>query len=242
MQLNFIGNSNVLSSSGKTLPVLDPSDGQPFDELQRSNAQDIDAAVRAARDCFDTTWHKVSAAERGRLMMKLSQKIAAHADELALLEQRDCGKPVKQARADALALVRYFEFYGGAGDKVHGQTIPFLAGYTALTLREPHGVVAGIIPWNYPMQILARVMGAALAMGNTLVVKPAEDASLSTLRIAGLADSTSGPAFSVPAGLLAYAVRKHGSDEERALKLPEGPITRVARIGNWLRESFWTMQ
>jgi acyl-CoA reductase-like NAD-dependent aldehyde dehydrogenase len=83
--------------------------------------------------------------------------------------------------------MRYYEFYGGAGDKIHGDTIPFLDGYTALTLREPHGVVAGIIPWNYPLQILARVAGAALAMGNTLVVKPAEDASLTTIRIAELA-------------------------------------------------------
>jgi aldehyde dehydrogenase (NAD+) len=83
--------------------------------------------------------------------------------------------------------MRYYEFYGGAGDKIHGDTIPFLDGYTALTLREPHGVVAGIIPWNYPMQIMARVVGAALAMGNTLVIKPAEDASLSTIRIGELA-------------------------------------------------------
>jgi aldehyde dehydrogenase (NAD+) len=94
MQLHYIGNESVASSSGLTLPVIDPSDGQPFDEIQRGNAADIDAAVRAARHCFDTAWHKVSAAERGRLLYKLAQKIAAHADELALLEQRDCGKPV----------------------------------------------------------------------------------------------------------------------------------------------------
>lgn len=187
MQLNFIGNSNVLSSSGKTLPVLDPSDGQPFDELQRSNAEDIDAAVRAARDCFDNTWHKVSAAERGRLMMKLANKIAEHVDELALLEQRDCGKPVKQARADALALVRYFEFYAGACDKLHGETIPYQDGYSVFTWREPHGVTGHIIPWNYPMQIFGRSVGGALAAGNACVVKPAEDACLSLIRVAQLA-------------------------------------------------------
>jgi len=187
MQLNFIGNSNVLSSSGKTLPVLDPSDGQPFDELQRSNAEDIDAAVRAARDCFDSTWHKVSAAERGRLMMKLAGKIAEHVDELALLEQRDCGKPVKQARADALALVRYFEFYAGACDKLHGETIPYQDGYSVFTWREPHGVTGHVIPWNYPMQIFGRSVGGALAAGNACVVKPAEDACLSLIRVAQLA-------------------------------------------------------
>ena len=103
MQLNHIANAAVPSSSGRTIPVIDPSDGQPFDEIQRGNAEDIDAAVRAARDCFEGVWHKVSAAERGRLLHRLSQKIAEHVDELAALEQRDCGKPVKQARADALA-------------------------------------------------------------------------------------------------------------------------------------------
>ena len=108
-------------------------------------------------------------------------------DELAALESRDTGKPARQGRADVVATMRYYEFYGGAADKIHGDTIPFLDGYTALTLREPHGVVAGIIPWNYPLQILARVAGAALAMGNTLVVKPAEDASLTAVRMAELA-------------------------------------------------------
>ena len=106
MQLNYIANTSVPSSSGKTIAVLDPSDGQVFDEIQRSNAADIHSATIAARDCFDLVWQHITAAERGRLLMKLSRKITEHADELALLEQRDCGKPVKQARADAAALSR----------------------------------------------------------------------------------------------------------------------------------------
>ena len=187
MQLNHIANTGVASTSGRTLPVIDPSDGQPFDELQRSNAADIDSAVRAARDCFDTVWHKVTAAERGRLLYKLSQKIAEHADELTALEQRDCGKPTKQARADALALVRYFEFYAGACDKLHGETIPYQDGYSVFTWREPHGVTGHIIPWNYPRQIFGRSVGGALAAGNVCVVKPAEDACLSLIRVAQLA-------------------------------------------------------
>ena len=187
MQLNHIANTGVASASGRTLPVIDPSDGQPFDELQRSNAADIDSAVRAARDCFDTVWHKVTAAERGRLLYKLSQKIAEHADELTALEQRDCGKPTRQARADALALVRYFEFYAGACDKLHGETIPYQDGYSVFTWREPHGVTGHIIPWNYPMQIFGRSVGGALAAGNVCVVKPAEDACLSLIRVAQLA-------------------------------------------------------
>ena len=187
MQLNYIGNESVASSSGRTLPVIDPSDGQTFDELQRSNAADIDDAVRAARHCIETTWHKVSAADRGRLLYRLSQKIAEHTDELAHIEQRDCGKPVKQARADALALVRYFEFYAGACDKLHGETIPYQDGYSVFTWREPHGVTGHIIPWNYPMQIFGRSVGGALAAGNVCVVKPSEDACLSLIRVAQLA-------------------------------------------------------
>jgi len=187
MQLNYIANTNVPSASGRTLPVLDPSDGQPFDELQRSNAADVDAAVQAARECFEGPWGKLSAAERGRLLYALSRKVAEHADELTALEQRDCGKPTKQARADALALVRYFEFYAGACDKLHGETIPYQEGYSVFTWREPHGVTGHIIPWNYPMQIFGRSVGGALAAGNCCVVKPAEDACLSLIRVAQLA-------------------------------------------------------
>ncbi|MFT4266741.1 MAG: aldehyde dehydrogenase family protein [Xenophilus sp.] len=187
MQLNFIANTSLASASGRTLPVLDPSDGQPFDELQRSNAEDIDAAVRAARECFEGPWSKLSAAERGRLLYALSRKVAEHADELTALEQRDCGKPTRQARADALALVRYFEFYAGACDKLHGETIPYQEGYSVFTWREPHGVTGHVIPWNYPMQIFGRSVGGALAAGNCCVVKPAEDACLSLIRVAQLA-------------------------------------------------------
>jgi aldehyde dehydrogenase (NAD+) len=187
MALHFIANTAVRSASGQTLPVIDPATGETYDTLERGNAADIDAAVSAARHCFDTSWSRLTAAERGRLLMKLSAKVAEHANELAALEQRDCGKPVKQAKADALALVRYFEFYAGAGDKLHGDTIPYLDGYSVLTWREPHGVTGHVIPWNYPMQIFGRSVGGALAAGNVCVVKPSEDACLSILRVAELA-------------------------------------------------------
>lgn len=194
MQRNYIANAPVPSSSGLTIAVIDPSDGQVFDHLQRSNAQDIDDAVRTARHGLDAVWSKLSAAERGRLLMRLSAKVAEHVDELAAIEQRDCGKPTRQARADALALVRYFEFYAGACDKLHGETLPYLDGYSVLTWREPHGVTGHIIPWNYPMQIFGRSVGGALAAGNVCVVKPAEDACLSLLRVAQLAAAVGFPA------------------------------------------------
>ncbi|MES2976088.1 MAG: aldehyde dehydrogenase family protein [Pseudomonadota bacterium] len=197
MQLNYIANASLPSSSGRTIPMIDPSDGQPFDEIQRSNADDIDAAVRAARQCHDAVWSKLSAAERGRLLMRLSAKVAEHAEELSALEQRDCGKPTKQAKADATALARYFEFYAGACDKFHGETLPYQDGYSVLTWREPHGVTGHIVPWNYPMQIFGRCVGGALAAGNVCVVKPAEDACLSLLRVAQLAAEVGFPAGAI---------------------------------------------
>jgi aldehyde dehydrogenase (NAD+) len=139
----------------------------------------------------------LTAAERGRLLMKLSHKVAEHVDELAAIEQRDCGKPGKQARADALALVRYFEFYAGAGDKLHGDTIPYLDGYSVMTWREPHGVTGHVVPWNYPMQIFGRSVGGALAAGNVCVVKPSEDACLSIIRVAELAAEVGFPAGAI---------------------------------------------
>jgi aldehyde dehydrogenase (NAD+) len=194
MHNHYINNRSTPSSSGRSLQMIDPSDGQPFDDIQRGNADDVDQAVRAARLCYNNVWSKLSATERGRLLMRLSHKVAEHAEELALLEQRDCGKPSKQARADAVALARYFEFYAGACDKLHGETLPYQEGYSVFTWREPYGVVGNIIPWNYPMQIFGRSVGGALAAGNVCVVKPSEDACLSIIRVAQLAAEVGFPA------------------------------------------------
>ncbi len=197
MQLNFIANHLVPCASRKTLPMVDPSYGDVFEEIQRSGADDIDAAVQSARHCMDTVWSKLTGVERGRLLMKLSVAVTEHAEALAQIEQRDCGKPTAQARADAAALARYFEFYAGACDKFHGETIPYLNGYSVMTWREPHGVTGHIIPWNYPMQIFGRSVGGALAAGNVCVVKPAEDACLSLLRVAQLAAQVGFPAGAI---------------------------------------------
>ena len=194
MQLNFIANEAVACLDGRTLPVLDPSDGQVFDRLQRSGAADVEQAVAQARECFDGPWSRLAPAERGRLLMALSERVKTHAEALAALESRDCGKPLRQARADAQALVRYFEFYAGACDKLHGTTIPSAPGMSVLTWREPHGVTGHIIPWNYPMQIFGRSVGGALAAGNACVIKPSEDACLSILRVAQLAAEVGFPA------------------------------------------------
>ncbi|QBQ98232.1 aldehyde dehydrogenase family protein [Paraburkholderia pallida] len=191
---HFIGGEWRSPASGETLAAIDPSTGQPFAQLARGNAADIDAAVTAARAAYEGAWGALSAAERGRLLFKLSGLVAQHQEALAQLEARDTGKPLKQARADAAALARYFEFYAGAADKLHGETLPYQAGYTVFTVREPHGVTGHIVPWNYPMQIFGRSVGAALAAGNACVVKPAEDACVSLLEVAALACEAGLPA------------------------------------------------
>ncbi|MEK9721046.1 MAG: aldehyde dehydrogenase family protein, partial [Quisquiliibacterium sp.] len=181
---HFIDNSGVSASGGESIPVTDPSDGSVFAQLARGTGADIEIAVSAARRASEGVWGRTSAAERGRILARWSILVADAVQELGALESRDTGKPLRQGLADANALVRYFEFYAGAADKLHGQTIPYQNGYTVLTVREPHGVTGHIIPWNYPMQIFGRSVGAALAAGNACVVKPAVDAWVWLVRVA----------------------------------------------------------
>ena len=173
--------------SGQTLPLVDPSDGSALCEIARGGASDIDRAVVAARAAFEGDWGRATALERGRVLQRIGALVLEHIDHLAQLEARDVGKPLGQARADVVALARYMEFYAGAVDKLHGQTIPYLEGYTVYTLREAHGVTGHIVPWNYPMQIIGRSVGAALATGNAAVLKPAEEACLTALAFGELA-------------------------------------------------------
>lgn len=188
LPLNLVGGQWQPALSGKAMDVISPIDGQVFAAISDSEAEDVEAAVLAARAAFDTgDWGRMTALERGRLLLRLSARIAEEAEALAQLETRDTGKPLAQARADMIVAARYFEFYGAAADKVHGEVIPFLAGYNVEVHREPHGVTGHIIPWNYPAQMFGRSVAPALAMGNAIVIKPAEDACLTVLRIAALA-------------------------------------------------------
>ncbi len=194
MKLHYIANQHIAPASGQDIPVIDPSTGEQFDAIARGNAADIDRAVHAARDAFQGDWGRLSATERGRLLQRLAQHMLAHIDELAAIESRDCGKPTTLARGDVTAVARYFEFYAGAADKLMGETIPFYNGHTVFTLREPFGVTGHVIPWNYPLQIFGRSVAASLAVGNACVVKPAEDACLSILRVAEMAAEVGFPA------------------------------------------------
>jgi aldehyde dehydrogenase (NAD+) len=182
------------TGSAGVLALEDPSTGQPLGEAAAAGPAEVDEAVAAARAALSGPWGALTAAERGRILSRIGFAVAEKADYLAELEARDVGKPLRQAKADALALARYLEFYGGAADKLMGETIPYLAGYTVYTLREPHGVTGHIIPWNYPMQILGRSVVAALTMGNAAVLKPAEQACLTALAFARIADEAGLPA------------------------------------------------
>ncbi len=189
------------------LPAENPSTGEIEGEIARGGASEIDEAVHAARAALSGAWGRTDATDRGRILTRIGEAVRARAEELALIEAADVGKPLRQARADALALARYCEFYGGAADKVMGETIPYRDGFTVYTLREPHGVTGHIVPWNYPMQIIGRSVGAALAMGNAAVLKPAEDASRSALAFAAIATDAGLPpgALNVVPGLGAEA-------------------------------------
>ncbi len=202
MKKMFIGGEWVAAQDGRTLPVVAPADGQPFDEIPRGTAGDVDRAVKAARAACGA-WGNTTATERGRILCRIADAVLAHEDELARLEARDTGKPMTTARNDIKVLARYFEFYGTAADKVHGEVIPFLNGHQVSLIREPLGVTAHIIPWNYPAQMMGRTVAPALAMGNAIVLKPAEDTSLSAIRFAEIATQAGLPpgTFNVVTGL-----------------------------------------
>jgi aldehyde dehydrogenase (NAD+) len=182
----LIGGHWQAGFGGEHIGLLNPSTGEHLAHVARGTAADINAAVQAAQAALHGPWGHLTAAERGRFLMQLSHAVLAEVESLAHLEALDVGKPLAQGRADARALARYLEFYGGAADKLMGQTLPTAAGQTAFTWHEPHGVTAHIVPWNYPMQIIGRSAGAALAMGNACVLKPAEEACLTALAFARL--------------------------------------------------------
>ena len=194
MQQHHIDGQWVAAASGETLPVIDPSTGEAFDQIARGNADDIDRAVRAARAAREGAWGRLTATERGRILCRMSALILAQHEELAQLEARDTGKPLTQARTDITVAARYCEFYGGAADKLHGEQIPYLNDFHVVVLHEPYGVTAHILPWNYPAQMFGRSVVPALAMGNAVVLKPSEDACLTPLAFCRIAQAAGLPA------------------------------------------------
>ncbi|RLL43979.1 aldehyde dehydrogenase family protein [Oceanobacillus piezotolerans] len=163
------------------IEVYNPSNGEKLTEIVNAEHEHIDLAVSAARAAFESKeWQDFKPYERGQLLMELANYIRENKEELAELECLDVGKPISQARNDIEAAARYFEFYAGAADKLMGDSIPIENGLLDVTVYEPMGVTAHIIPWNYPIQITARSVAAAIATGNAVIVKSAEDTPLTT--------------------------------------------------------------
>lgn len=184
----MIGGERAGAADGRTLNIFNPSNGQQIARVAQAGSGDIDRAVRVASATFASAeWGGRAPADRARMVMRLGQLISEGSEELAALETRDTGKPLSQSRADAAAAARYFEFFAGIADKLMGETIPVGPGYLDYTLREPIGVAAHIVPWNYPLQIASRGVAAALSAGCTVVLKPSSAAPLTCLRLGELA-------------------------------------------------------
>ncbi|QVL29865.1 aldehyde dehydrogenase family protein [Telmatocola sphagniphila] len=183
----FIDGMWVNSVSGKTFPTVNPSTGEVLCQVSEGDKADIEMAVKAARRAFEGgPWPRMSSAERGRLIYKLAGAIEKHAEELAGLESLDNGKPFKDALGDVGLVIKCYRYYAGWADKIHGKTIPIEGPFSCFTRREAIGVVGQIIPWNFPLLMQAWKWGPALACGNTLVLKPAEQTPLSALRVTQL--------------------------------------------------------
>jgi len=191
----FIGGKWQPSKSGKTFETINPATEEVIAEVAEGDAADVDLAVKAARAQFETgEWSKMDARDRGRLMNKLADLIEEEIDELAALETLDNGKPIRDSRAADLPLtIDCLRYYAGWADKLHGQTIPIRGNYFCYSRREPVGVVGQIIPWNFPMLMVAWKWGPALASGCTIVMKPAEQTPLTCLRMARLAQKAGIP-------------------------------------------------
>jgi aldehyde dehydrogenase (NAD+) len=184
----LINNKWIPSQSGKTFATINPSTGEEICQIAEADSADVDKAVNAARAAFEHgSWRKISASERGRYIHRLADLIEQNADDLARLESLDNGKPFSVAKAvDVAATVSCLRYFAGWADKVQGKTIPIDGDYFCYTRHEPVGVVGQIIPWNFPMLMLAWKLAPALATGNTVVMKPAEQTPLSALRIGEL--------------------------------------------------------
>jgi aldehyde dehydrogenase (NAD+) len=184
----FINNGWRSSASGEAMEVINPATEEVIAQVAAADASDVDAAVAAARAALDGPWGKMSARERGRMIRALADRLFGRADEIARLETLHNGKPISESRnIEIPAAAECFEYYAGWSDKVMGETIPVKGNYLAYTLREPVGVVAAIVPWNFPLLLAAWKVAPALACGNTVILKPASQTPLTALALGEIA-------------------------------------------------------
>jgi betaine-aldehyde dehydrogenase len=207
----------------ETLTVLEPATEAVLAELPRAGAEDVDAAVARAKQAFPA-WRTVAPAARAELLHALANALAARREELALIEARNAGKPIVDARGEMDMVAQTFRYYAGAPERLLGDSIP-VAGGQAWTVREPLGVVGLIVPWNFPLTIAAWKLGPALAAGNTVVLKPAELTPLSALRFAEIAVDAG-----IPPGVVNVVV---GPGSECGARLVEHPdVAKIAFTGS----------
>ena len=223
----FIDGQWVPAKSGKTFETINPATEEVIAQVAEGDAADVELAVRAARKAFDEgPWPRMDARERGRIMMRLCDLIEAEIDELAALESLDNGKPMSDARTGDIPLaIDALRYYAGWADKIHGQTIPVNGNHFCYTRREPVGVAGQIIPWNFPILMVAWKWGPALAAGCTIVMKPAEQTPLSCLRLARLAQEAG-----IPAGVI-NVVPGYGPTAGAALVRHPG-VDKIAFTGS----------
>jgi len=184
MEQLIVNGERTEASDRQTFDVYDPSSGDVLASVAKATTADVDHAVAAAHAALESkAWGGMAPAERGRIMFRMAAALRDRLDELATLESRDNGKPLRQARTDVQVAARYFEFFAGIADKIMGNTIPLGPGFLDYTIREPIGVSAQIVPWNYPIQIGARGVAPALAAGCAVVLKPSSEAPMTALRL-----------------------------------------------------------
>src|SRR5512138_471481 len=185
----FIGGKFVAAASGKTFDCTSPIDGKVLTQVAAGDKEDVDRAVKAARAAFeDGRWSRMAPAKRKKVMLRWAELLEKHTTELALLETLDMGKPIGDStRIDIPAVVNCIRWYAEAVDKVYDEVAPTGSDAVAMLVREPVGVVGAVVPWNFPLLMAAWKMGPALATGNSMVVKPAEQSPLTMIRCAELA-------------------------------------------------------
>jgi betaine-aldehyde dehydrogenase len=193
MELLLIDGQRVPASYGKTTELIDPANGEAWIEVAVAGVEEVDRAVQVANQAR-ASWRKVNSRDRTQILLKLANLIREQAEDLAQLESRNVGKPIREARDEVGLAADCFEYYAGAINKIGGQTIPVAANGMGMTLREPIGVCGLIAPWNFPIAITAWKVAPALAMGNTIVLKPASQTPLTALRLGELALEAGVPA------------------------------------------------
>jgi acyl-CoA reductase-like NAD-dependent aldehyde dehydrogenase len=239
-----VGGRAVPAADGATFTVVDPARDAVIAHVPSASSSDVDAAVRAATAAFEGEWATWPAVKRGEALLRLATVVRDHAEELARLESVNTGKPITNARWEVGAAAGVFEFYGGAANKHHGETIPVAKPGLDLTLREPIGVVGLIVPWNFPLMMASWKLGPALAAGNTAILKPASWSPLTALRLgelaaeSGLPDgvlnvvtgpgNVTGAAIAAHPGVGKIAFTGETGTGQQILQLAAGSVKRVS--------------